>query len=285
MRIALIEVPYDSGRFDERMGAGPRLLAAALPPLLAARGHDVEVEPVRAGDGFLTEVGAMVALQPLVRAAVVEARAAAQLPVVLSGNCGIAALGAMTALPPRTGVLWLDAHGDFNTPETTPTGFLDGMAIATLTGRCWPEVARGLAGFVPVADERIVLLGPRALDAAEEDALARSGIAWLSPAGVRDGEQVARAVERLAGACDGLYLHLDLDVLDAADLRANGFAAEGGLRMQEVLEAIAVARAARPILAVGVTAYDPRSDDPQRGADVAARLLAAVVDGVRDSAR
>jgi len=282
MRLHLIEVPYDSGRFAERMGAGPRVLAAELPPLLAKLGLDVEVEPVRLPEEFFHELRAVVALQARVRAAVSTARAAGELPVVLSGNCGNAALGTVSALPPRTGVLWLDAHGDFNTPETSPSGFFDGTALAMLTGRAWTGVARALDRFSPVAEDRVVLLGARDLDAEEQRALEGSAVTWVSAAALAERpEALGEALADLAGRADGLYLHLDLDVLDPADLRANVFATPDGLRVEQVVAAIDAAAAALPILAVGVTAYDPAADEARRGPEIAARLLGHVAAAAR----
>ena len=113
VRLTLLEVPYDCGRYGERMGSGPLALAAALPEELSAAGHDVQVRPVRlpgTPERFFAEVAAVIALQHEVRREVAAAREAARLPVVLSGNCGYAALGAVAALPPPVGVLWLDAH-------------------------------------------------------------------------------------------------------------------------------------------------------------------------------
>jgi len=63
-------------------------------------------------------------------------------------------------------VLWFDAHGDFNTPESTLGGFLDGMALAIATGRCWTGLAATVPGFTPVAEENVVLVGARDLDRA-----------------------------------------------------------------------------------------------------------------------
>ena len=102
MQLTLIEVPYDSGRFDERMGRGPRELVETLSGAAAA-GHDVDVRPVRLPPGFFAEVAAVVALQREVCREVAAARQAGRLRIVLAGNCGYAALGTMAALPPRRG--------------------------------------------------------------------------------------------------------------------------------------------------------------------------------------
>jgi len=278
MRITLIDVPYDSGRHAERMGRGAAVLAASLPPALATAGHDVESRAARLPPGFVAEVAAVVGLQRIVRAEVAAAREGGRLPVVLSGNCGYAALGATAGLGPGTAVLWLDAHADFNTPETSPSGFFDGTSLAALCGRAWPGVARSFAGFTPVPESSVVLLGARDLDDEERRMLLASEVSWVPPAALRAGPAaLAAALDRIAGGAERLYLHLDLDVIDPGDLRANVYSCPGGLTVDDVVTAIAAAGERLPIAAVGITAYDPQVDVAGRGPAVASRLVHAVV--------
>src|SRR5439155_21217551 len=85
--------------------------------------------------------------------AVRAVRAAGQFPVVLSGNCN-SAVGTLSGLTPaRRAVFWFDAHGDCNTPDTTATGFLDGMGLATVLGLCWYQLAASVPGYHPVSPE------------------------------------------------------------------------------------------------------------------------------------
>ena len=277
MRLTLIEVPYDCGRFAERMGRGPRVLAERLPGRLAAEGHDVEVRPVRLPDGFHAEVAAVQALQPAVRREVAAARESGALPVVLSGNCGVAALGASAALGPRAGVLWLDAHADFNTPETSPSGFFDGTALATLVGRCWRGVAAAFEGTLPVAEENVLLAGARDLDPAERGLLETSRVVWLPPDALRGATQRREeALDALAGRAAELYLHVDLDVLDPSALRANRYATDGGPAVEDVVALFGAALRRIPLGAAALTAWDPTYDEVERGVGAAARLLSAL---------
>src|SRR5262245_27994563 len=161
--VHLIAVPYDSARRGERMGAGPLVLARALGERLQAE-RDVRTTFIEApDDSWRAEIRTAFELARGVAAAVREARAAGAFPLVLSGNCGPAAMGCVAGLGPSTAVCWFDAHGDFNTPDTTTGGFLDGMPLATLTGHCWPELARGIAGLEPIDERSAVLIGARDL--------------------------------------------------------------------------------------------------------------------------
>src|SRR4051812_28352423 len=125
--ISLIELPYDSGRFDQRMGRGPRaILEAGLPEYLQKKEFNVEVAPIRLAEDFYAEARSLVELQRLAVPQIRNALSAHARPIILSGNCATAALSAMGALGANEiGVVWFDAHGDFNTPETSPSGFLD----------------------------------------------------------------------------------------------------------------------------------------------------------------
>jgi arginase len=139
--------------------------------------------------------------------------AQAERPLVLSGDC-VVALGVMAGLQRRHGevaVVWLDAHGDFNTPETTITGYLGGMPLAMLTGR-GREMIGDRLGLRSVPDDRVVLVDARDLDPAEADALAASGVRRV-PA---DPATIAEALGFLGGV--PIYLHVDLDIVDSAEL-------------------------------------------------------------------
>ncbi|HYE57043.1 MAG TPA: arginase family protein, partial [Rhodothermales bacterium] len=144
MDVHVIAVPYDAGRRGWRMGQGPRALLDA--GLACALGSDTHVETVDAGEQ-VPDVTALFALAREVATRVSVAMDEGRFPLVLAGNCG-ATLGTLAALPSeRTSVVWFDAHADFHTPETTTSGFVDGTALATMTGRCWRSLAASLPGF------------------------------------------------------------------------------------------------------------------------------------------
>lgn len=279
MDIRIIAVPYDSGRRAARMGAGPeRLLRAGLERHLTSRGHAPTTETVTlADDVFPAEGPVAFALNAALAARVAAAVAEGCVPLVLAGNC-TSALGTVAGLGDTDiGVFWFDAHGDFNTPETTVSGFLDGMALATLAGRCWRQAAARVPGFAPVPEDRIVLLGARDLDADEARALAASAVTLLPPDAARGdiGESVAQVAGRVARA----YVHVDLDVLDPSEARANALAAPGGLSVAEVRGAVAEIAARVPLAAVAFTAYDPECDRAGRMPPAAFAILDQVLDG------
>src|SRR5215208_5665127 len=162
------------------------------------------------------EVPTAFELDRLVAEQVREAVAEGAFPLVLSGNCNTA-VGTIAGLDAADlGVVWFDAHADFNTPETTTTGFTDGMGLAVAVGHCWKETARGVPGFTPVFERDVVLAGVRAMEPAEEERLAASDVSVVGAdrIGLEGPGALEEALDRLEDRIGKVYVHLDLDVLD-----------------------------------------------------------------------
>lgn len=144
-------------------------------------------------------------------------------PLLLSGDCP-AALAVATALQQRhreIAVVWLDAHGDFNTPAITISGYLGGMPVAMLAGRA-PELFAGPLGLRPVPEHNIVLADARDLDPAERDAIAASQVRHI-PATVGDFQAALSGLRGLP-----VYLHVDVDILDSTEVPGLRFPAGPG---------------------------------------------------------
>jgi arginase len=267
--VHLLVVPYDSGHRGVRMGQGPGQLAGhGAAARLRAAGRTVTEAVVELEQPFPAEIAAAFALHRALAEHVRAAATAGAFPLVLAGNCNSAvgvAAGLASADGGRgpVGVVWLDAHGDFNTPETTTGGFLDGMALAILTGRCWRALAATVPGFRPVPDERVLLLGGRDLDEQERVALAGSGLLWVSDADVRDHgltRALGPALDALAGRVGRVHLHIDLDIHDPEHAPANTYAAPGGLDPTTVRDVVRLVAERVPLAAGTLAAYDPSCD-------------------------
>ena len=263
MTITLIEVPYDLGRGRVGLGAGPERL-------VDANSDDVEVVSVERPGAFRNEVSASFDVIRALAARVREVIARGSFPVVVAGNCS-SALGTVAGLRRENlGVVWFDAHGDFHTPDTSASGFLDGMALAMLTGSGWRAARATVDGLRPVPPGSVVLVGARDLDPEESDRFARSDVA------ITDRPALGSHLDRLRERVSDVYLHVDLDVLDPAEGRANSWAAAEGLSAQDAASAIdEVARRFR-IRAAALTAYDPRCDPEDEVPAAAASILARV---------
>lgn len=264
MHVQLFSVPYDSGHENVRMGRGPaHFLEFGLEERLREDGHEIEANTIRSTAAFRTEVAAAYELNrilaPLVHRAVDDAR----LPLVLSGNCN-SALGMLSGMGAEdVGVIWFDAHGDFHTPETTRSGFFDGMALAAATGRCWRLLSGTIPGFVPVPEEHVVLVGARDMESEEADAVRDSGLCHMTVKELRrDGVEAVTgaALDALATRVRRAYVHIDLDVLDPSEATANGYAVQGGLTRDEMAAVLGVVRERLQLAGVTVAAYDPSCD-------------------------
>lgn len=275
MHIQPIGVPYDLHQFDADMD---RLLALLLPRLTQIAGV-TWAAPVTlqaqspSGDDQADLAGILTQLGREIR----QAHERGALPVIIGGDCMVA-LGVMSALDAdAAGAAWLDAHGDFNTPETTLSGYLGGMPLAIIVGRGMPELRAAVGLTKPVPEEHVALLGVRDLDPPEQAALATSAVAWLTT------EQVRAAPDRLEAAllrlsqCPQVYLHLDVDILDPAVMPAVGFPTPAGLTMNELQALLAQLRQRCNLAAVTVTAFDPTETNRESIIQTVLPLIETVV--------
>lgn len=272
MSVQVLQVPYDSGLKNVRMGNGPAQLVEK--GLRAGNAEAIFVEKLEIDDPFPLELGTtfrvLKQLSTRVRDAVLQDR----FPLVLAGGC-MSSVGTLAGLnSDETAIVWLDAHGDFNTPESTVSGYLDGMALATSTGRCWQSLTATVPGFQPIPDQNVVLVGARDFDSAERVLLGSSAIKLIGVAEIRERGVTAAmkdALPRLERR--NVYLHIDLDVLDPAEARVNHFSPTPGLMVSEVLEIVSLLRSRMTIAAAAITAYDPACDGEGKGLRAAIAVI------------
>jgi arginase len=254
--VTLIQVPYHLGQEGIVLGAGPAPMAEAIG------GESVVVDRALPFDN---EVASSFDVIREVARAVRETVEGGRFPLVLAGNCN-SSLGTVAGLGREVGVVWFDAHGDFNTPDTTPTGFFDGFGLAMLTGTGWRTLRETIDGHRPVPEEHVLLVGARDLDPREEERLAASAI------GRADADSLGDALEELAGRVDAVYVHIDLDVLDPSEGQPNSLAVPGGFGAAELEAALEGIQARFEVPAAALTAYEPPCDPEGRIPRVVAGL-------------
>jgi arginase len=245
----------------KRLGREPRVIGSPSEPRQAQWNEDLSQSR-----GCLLEAGGQVD----------DALSGGNMPILLAAECSIA----LTTLPaalrhrPEARVLWLDAHGDYNTPETSPSGYLGGMALAGACG----EWDTGLVE--PVPPDRVVLAGVRELDAAERALLERRD---LTVVGASAHETLVAAKNALDGA--PVYVHLDLDVLDPEVFPAQ-FPAPGGLAPDKLYDLLEAVMEECELVGLEITAFEAPEDREQReeAAEIAAHVVEPLLAAVPEEA-
>ncbi|GAA3601571.1 hypothetical protein GCM10022419_102360 [Nonomuraea rosea] len=258
--VTVVEVPQWRGsgaRTAERLREGARLLAGMVK---ADRRVRVEVD-----DDDLAVTAARV------RTAVAEAGDG--LLVTAGGDCGVE-LEPVAAARRRYGdrlvVVWFDAHGDLNTPESSPSGAYHGMVLRALTG----EGPEGLVAGEPVEARQIVLAGVRDLDAAEAAFVEAHGVRHLS---VVDADALLAGIEASgpAGGEAAVYVHIDFDVLDPRIFESVGCPTPGGMQPDHLLALVRAVAGRFEVAGLGLMEYEPSRAEDQ---ELLSRLVGELVE-------
>jgi arginase len=215
----------------EALGVEPRYIGSS-PEVRETRFED----DLRESRGCLLEAGGQID----------DALAAGAVPVMVASDCSVS----LTTLPaairnrPDARLLWLDAHGDYNSPETTGSGYLGGMCLAGACG----EWDTGLGDSVP--PERVVLAGIRDLDAGERELLESSAATVI-------GASTVETLVAVKNALDGapVFIHLDLDVIDPEHFPA-AVPAPGGLHPDRLYDLIDSVLEDSELAGIEVTAFE-----------------------------
>jgi arginase len=270
---------------------GPSAIRIAeLEPKLEALGHkvhdagDLEVmipETQKVGEGRLRYKTPVLAACDALRKAVMESLGRGHLPLVLGGDHSLA-IGSVAGTAchfaqqdEKIGLIWFDAHGDANTPETTPSGNIHGMSLAVLLGLGDHDLCH-LGGRSPKVDPRhTALIGIRDLDPGERETLKKTGVTVytmrdLDERGMRD---VVDEAIRLAGdGTAGVHLSFDLDVVDPEDAPGTGTPVWGGITYREAHLAMELLADRAHIVALDLVEVNPVLDTQNLTGILAAEL-------------
>lgn len=232
--------------------------AAAIAGDLPRSSTTVLDVPMEAGEALGTGIHRLSALQRI-REQIAASLDSHDDPVLtVGGDCGIALepIARAARRTPSLAVVWMDAHPDLNTPASSASGAFAGMVLRAVLGDGEPALALPQG---TVAPGRTIVVGARSYDDAELDAVSELGIVTLSVDALRDPEALAAAV-RASGA-EALYIHVDVDVLDPAELAGNAHPEPFGLTVLELTAAIRRLRADLPLVGSSLAGYSPASAD------------------------
>jgi arginase len=281
--VSLIQVPYHAG--DDRHGSsdGPRrLIEAGAVDQLRAQGNGVTVERAERAGPFRDTASSSAVVNKAVAALVRAAIGAGRLPIVVAGSC-VTCHGVLAGFDHSAcGAVWIDAHADFNTPDTALSGFFPGMSLAVATGHCYANYWGQIGDNTPLVEENVLMYGVRDLwPEAERERLQRSAInvvRW------RDGEperDVVLALDELARRVDEIYLHIDLDGF--APEVAPGIVDEpvpGGLSLEDATTIVRAAAERFHIRAATLATFTPDRDESDKTLRLGLRLIQLIGEAV-----
>ena len=291
-RIRVIGVPLDMGASRRGVDMGPSAMrVAGLEARLEALGHEVTdggnipveiAETQAAGKENARYLRQIAKTCTRTAEAVMKILEDGMIPLVLGGDHSLAA-GSVSGVAAfyrrwgeKIGVLWIDAHSDINTPETSPSGNVHGMPLAALMG-LGPEALGNIYGFTPkVAPENTVLIGLRDIDADERANIRRAGVAGIFT--MRDiDERGMRAVMNeamtIAGrGTAGYHVSLDLDWIDPEDAPGVGTPVRGGATYREAHLAMEILADDGRLLSFEMVEVNPILDEHNRTAELAVEL-------------
>jgi arginase len=290
--IAIIGAPLDLGQDRRGVDMGPSALrVAGLNARVASLGYVVEdlgnvpVEQAEAwpeGDAHAKYLAQIAAACDAIALRVDDALRRGRVPLVLGGDHSVA-VGTVSGVARHfrasnqsIGLIWLDAHADMNTPESSPSGNIHGMPLACILGM-GPAALADLARFRPmVAPQNAVIVGLRDVDQLEKPQVRGSGIRAFT---MRDiDERGLRAVmeEAIRLASDGtagFHVSLDIDFVDPKDAPGVGTPVRGGATYREAHLAMEMICDSRRMVSMEVVEVNPVIDEANRTADLAVELV------------
>jgi arginase len=294
--IDVIGVPVDLGAGRRGVDMGPSAIRIAdLEPRLEQLGHKVQdigdldvmiPETQKIGEGKLRYKTPILAACQELCEKVEGSLSKNRLPLVLGGDHSIA-IGSVAGSSnyfarqnEQLGLIWFDAHGDANTPETTPSGNIHGMSLAVLLGLGDPDLVQ-LGGRAPkILARNAVLIGIRDLDAGERDTLKKSGVTVytmrdVDERGMRD--VLDEAIRIASDSTAGIHLSFDLDVVDPEDAPGTGTPVWGGITYREAHLAMEMLSDRAQIVAIDLVEVNPVLDTQNMTGILAAELAQSVL--------
>ncbi len=294
--IDLFGVPMDLGASRRGVDMGPSALRiAGIRERIRRLGHDVEdcgnlpvpaMESAPAGDGRARYLESIHRTCEDLYRALGATLGKGRFPLVLGGDHSLA-VGTVAAVAAhhrargeRIGLIWFDAHGDMNTPETSPSGNVHGMPLAMTLGYGAEDMVR-LGGFAPkIAAANCALIGVRSLDPWEREVVQRSGVRVFTMKEI-DRQGIGAVTEQAIAAAThgtaGFYLSLDLDGLDPQIAPGTGAPEPGGVSYREAHLMLELIADSGQLLGLECVELNPILDHENRTAELAVELVASAL--------
>lgn len=293
--VSLVKMAYRGSRNVAELSPSPDYLAnGGIEKVIKSTGFELErIDTVRltAEEEKQYGVWQRLALANAHLGEIVAARIReGSVPVGLLANCS-SLMGMLAGVqhsgpsnrPLRVGLVWIDAHGDFNTPETTLSGMLGGMPVAISAGLGLTRL-RQVSGLDPaLPPSYITMAGVRDTDPLEQELLDRHRIEMISSAElIKPGIAIKQQMERLSGITDVIYVHIDMDVLDPREVPGHSLNVPGGPTSLELASALTLMFSYPKVAALGIASTPYGEDDPEQLSRQAAyNLVSGAITGLQ----
>ncbi len=273
MNISVVCLPYNVQGRGVGGASGPRaLIEAGLLDIIREQGHVVEdIHSVKMTEDEEKQYGGWnrVGLAGAhLSKAVSHFREQDRFVLGLLADCN-GVLGMLGGLqnpegsedPVRVGLVYIDAHGDYNTPETSPSGMLGGMPVAVLAGKALHRLRLQNGLNYPLQSPDIKMVGMRDLDELEREAIVGDGLEIIRESDlIEKSPAINRIMDKLSAREDVIYIHIDLDILDPKYAPAAGLPSSGGLSGKQLGEALKIMMAYPKVKALAVVSYRADAD-------------------------
>ncbi len=286
--IRIIGVPIDLGQNQRGVDMGPSAIRyAGLSARLKSLGYQLHdagnlYVPVRDSLADKQSGDFLGAVQQVCQAAyevAAEAVVAGEIPLFLGGDhsLSIGTIGGVSSQEP-VGVIWVDAHGDSNSPTTSPSGNIHGMPMATLLGNGYPELVNIGRPGAKLSGKDVVMIGIRDLDKAERDWLKQSGVKVYT---MRDLDErgmgtVTREALEFLGGHNRIHISIDMDALDPNIAPGVGTPSPGGLSCREAQLLMEIIADTGKLTSADIVEINPILDHENRTAKMAVELVASL---------
>jgi arginase len=285
--ISLFAVPYDSASFNTRMGAGPLHIINGLIKRSVPGNDKLSYHEITDPSDFPAEIATSFRLLGRLREEIALSNPDQTMPIVLSGNCSATVAVVAGLASNETGVIWLDAHGDCETPETTSSGFLDGMGISMLLNKSWQHMLAKYKLISPLEGRNMVLIGTRDTSPGEEKFIAQNRVQMISIDEIRHsaaGTLNSVCRELMRSGIKKIHIHIDVDVIDPLIAHSNTFAVPDGLNKAELLHIIRYCASLIPLSSATIASYDPSCDTDGKMQDLIYGLLDTIINAANYTA-
>lgn len=293
-RVGIVLQPYTARRGADEISVAPELLHPEVVRVL----RQLEMEPARTERVELTpdEKDLYGEWRRLALADAHLGEAVASLvqdglfPLGLLGNCN-SSLGMLAGLqragsssrPLKVGLIWIDAHADFNTPETTLSGWLGGMPVSVAAGESLLRLRRQAGLDEPISTRNIVMMGLRDVDSLEQILVDESDIETISTEEMLQGSpRMWQLLQRLSERVDVLYLHIDLDILDATEIPGSFFEVRGGPTADQLADPIRFLMRNPKVGALGIASFPTAEEGRLKSMESAMTLIRAAMTGLSE---